>query len=250
MKPQKSMTTFRLGALEEQLKKEIEGAEKQDDKSEYSIVDDDEVTIIEGNPLEDSQYQKGYKIEGKETKSLYTSVASLNRSQKTLKEVEEREDKEGSMHDYRSKNNNLMARAGDIICPVEFNCSTKEVEEIKGLKFTKYNDEIENALDSTLEALKGMKEVDLKKLPLEVLENLILVLVNLGKESNEKLRSNNSLIAQMDCDLFGFVGTHEKLEAVNSYSQNLLEQLQKARAENIKLAAQLDSERREEWTDG
>ena len=54
----------------------------------------------------------------------------------------------------------------------------------------------------------------------------------------------------MDCDLFGFVGTHEKLEAVNSYSQNLLEQLQKARAENIKLAAQLDSERREEWTDG
>ena len=84
-----SMTTFRLGALEEQLKKELEYAEKQEDQTEYSIIDND-ITIIEGNPLEDSQYQKGYKTEIKEVKHLYTNVANLNRSQRTLKEVEGR----------------------------------------------------------------------------------------------------------------------------------------------------------------
>ena len=52
---------------------------------------------------------------------------------------------------------------------------------MKGLEFTKYNKEIAIALDVTLEALKGMKKIDLKKLPLEMLENLILVLVNLNQ---------------------------------------------------------------------
>ena len=67
----------------------------------------------------------------------------------------------------------------------------------------------------------------------------------MSQESHEKLRRDNSLIEQLDCDLFGFVGTHEKLEAVNNYSQKLLKQLNKAKEENIRLISELESVKEE-----
>ena len=57
-----------------------------------------------------------------------------------------------------------------------------------GLTYVKKNEEITKALDNTLEALKSVEEIDLRKLPLEVLEKLIMVLVNYGQECQIKLK--------------------------------------------------------------
>ena len=60
--------------------------------------------------------------------------------------------------------------------------------------------------------------------------------MNLGQDNQERLKRDNSLIEQLDCDLFSFVGTHEKLEAVSNYSMELLRNLKEARQENKKLS--------------
>ena len=165
----------------------------QDEEETYSMVGEG-IEIIDGNPLNESKYQPGYMTDLSATRTLYLNISNLNKSHKTIEDITVKNNREESLHEYRTLNNNLLARAGKIICPEEHRNSTEEVENMKGLEFTKFNKEIAKALDATLEALKGMKEVDLKKLPLEVLENLILVLVNLNQESHEQIRKDNSLI--------------------------------------------------------
>ena len=78
------------------------------------------------------------------------------------------------------------------------------------------------ALDDTLDALESIEEVELKKLPLDILVNLIRVLIRYSTECNIKLKADSSLICQMDNDMFELVGVHEKLGAVSSYNMELL----------------------------
>ena len=133
-----------------------------------------------------------------------------------------------------------MERAREIKIPEGFQSTSEDIVELRGMTFIKYKAEMDSALDITVEALEEMKKVDLKKLPLETLEKLVLILVTLCKQNNERIKSNNSLIAQLDGDLFDYAGTHEKLEAIDNYSKSLVEQLNKEKAENGKLAIQMN----------
>ena len=126
-----SMTSFRIGMLKEALKNGIAQSEQQDDEETYSMVSED-IKIIEGNPLNESKYQIGYMTDIKETKSLLSSMTTLDESHKTIKEILNRDDIEENMQEFRSFNNNLMGRARDIVCPERFKSEISEVEEIKG----------------------------------------------------------------------------------------------------------------------
>ena len=46
------------------------------------------------------------------------------------------------------------------------------------------------ALDDTLDALESIEEVELKKLPLDILVNLIRVLIRYSTECNIKLKAD------------------------------------------------------------
>ena len=98
---------------------------------------------------------------------------------------------------------------------------------------------MDSALDTTVEALEEMNKIELKKLPIDTLEKLVLILVALCRHNSKKIQSNNSLIAQLDGDLFDFAGTHEQLEAINKYSCSLLTELENEKAEQKKLVRKI-----------
>ena len=67
-----------------------------------------------------------------------------------------------------------------------------------------------------------------------------------------QIKSNNSLIAQLDRDAFDFVDSHEKLEAVRKYNLALLNDLKKERSAQKKLTKkinELQDERKEQLED-
>ena len=234
-----STTNFLIEGLMGKLKNEIEVAKEQEEKREQSLAEGD-MTVDDCDSFEDTQYQMGYKTDVKEAIALHGTVKDLNKSYRGIVTAETNEYQAETIIKYNNRTNAIVEKARSIEIPEGYLSTSEDIEELKGMTFIKYKADMDTALDTTMEALDEMRKVDLKKLPVEILEKLILILVTLGKQNNKRIKSNNSLIAQLDGDLFDFAGTHEKLEAIDKYSKTLVEQLSKERAENGRLAIQLN----------
>ena len=242
-----SLTSFRIGLLTKDLKEGIAQVEQQDDLGTYTMVSDDgtytmisdDIDVIEGG-LNASKYQPGYETDIKQTKNLLKCFTNLDNTHTALDDILNSEEIERDIQAYRSFNNTRMLRTADIEYPEGFKKEDTENGVMLGVTYIRKNEEVSRALDSTMVALKSVEEVDLKKLPLEVLEKLIMLLVNHGIECQERIQKDGSLLEQMDCDLFGLAGTHEKLQAVHSYCMELLKNLKEARERNEIISAELD----------
>ena len=223
------LTNYRTSIEMDQLRQELENNISKneaipDNKDEdiYTMTTEG-LEIIE-NTGKKEIYQHGYTTEIAQTKKLLKGLTNLQASNRDMGALlkEELEKEEGT-EKLKIISNNLILQAEDYPKPPEkHEIKIEDLEEALSMTHISRPLEIKQALNDTLDALESMEEVDLKKLPLDILESLVKVLLKYSTQCNVKLKSDSSLLCQMTNEMFGLVGVHEKLGAVSSYNTELL----------------------------
>ena len=91
-------------------------------------------------------------------------------------------------------------------------------------------------MNTSIDALEQLDKIELRNLSPEYLEKLVHIQVALCRHGNIQIKSNNSLIAQLDRDAFDYVDAHDKLEVVRKYNLALLTYLKEERTAQKKLS--------------
>ena len=118
-----------------------------------------------------------------------------------------------------------------IEVPEEFIEISGVTKELKDITFSKYKNIYDEALDEIIKALEQINRVELVKLPVENLEGIIRLLITVCCECNNKIKKNNSFVAQIDRDLSKIIDIHVKLEALDKLRKKLEKDLTKLRGD-------------------
>ena len=247
-----SATSFMIGLLAKELKEDVALDEQQKELGAYTIVSEDgsysmtteDIETIEGG-LNASKYQPGYETDIEQSKSLLKCLTNLEKAKNTLDDILNDEETENNIQAYRDMNNTRNKRTEEIELTEKYKEENTEDEEVLGVTFIRKTAEITRNLDNTITALRSVQDVNLQKLPLEVLEKLIKLLINHCIECQERIQKDGSLLEQLDGDLFGLAGTHEKLRAVHNYCLELLKDLKESKEKNESLTAELNKVKEE-----
>ena len=167
-------------------------------------------------------------------------VTQLNNTFQSRSNTDLNEKQSEELKRYNKVFQKLADRVSKFDIPEEYRGNIEELENMKNITFVKDRENMEETLNTTMDALDHLYVVELHNLPSEYLAKLVRLLIALCKQGNLQIQSDISLIAQLDRDAFDFINAHEKLEAFKNYNAVLLDEVKVYKTEQKKHLDKID----------
>ena len=229
---------------EQNRKREHIRAENLDNTEEAEVERD--FTMVENvEPSENgvSYFTVDHEIDEirlKDTQEFYETIEKLNKTYEVILSTDRTVKQSEELKRYNRALNKLGDRVGEIDIPEEYKGKSEETENIRNITFVENRGNVEDALNSTVDALDQLDRIELKNLPSEYLVKLVHILVTLCRQGNVQIQSDISLIAQLDRDAFDFINAHEKLEAAKKFNVVIQGEVKFYRSEQKKHTKMID----------